>query len=349
MIASVFLATLLSAASVSAHGVIIGVQGEKGSPKGVGFQVSNSIARNCTGISPCQQDTTIIRDQEIATNVVNECGRTEIGGNIDVGTETENQLAAGQVTQVKKGTVMQVTIHQVNADGAGPYVCDLDQTSNSGVLSRNLTVTNNVPGSNGLSQASTEDFTMSVAMPDDVNCVGGSTGNICTVRCRNNAQAGPFGGCFAVQQTDNTPNANSANTLKTAQSLDAINKQIAQNIQDLPAADAANANKGAASAVTAGAAVKEFLGQASFTSKAAAVETPTLANVNKDAPVAQVTGTAQAAAPAATTAAANNGGKKGKGSGAAANGAKAGANGQGAKGAKGANKRSLLRWAKRDE
>jgi len=68
-----------------------------------------------------------------------------LSGNIDVGENTENQLAAGTVTSVKAGTVMAVTIHQVNtlslvsmtyanllqvnADGAGPYECDIDMTS----------------------------------------------------------------------------------------------------------------------------------------------------------------------------------------------------------------------------
>jgi hypothetical protein len=91
--------------------------------------VDDAIARNCTGISPCQQDTTIIRDSEITANIVNECGRTELSGNIDVGENTENALAANKVTMVKAGTKMTVTIHQVNADGAGPYTCDLDETS----------------------------------------------------------------------------------------------------------------------------------------------------------------------------------------------------------------------------
>ena len=40
-------------------------------------------------------------------------------------------------------------------------------------------------------------------------CFQASTGNVCTVRCRNNAVAGPFGGCFAVQQTDVKATANS--------------------------------------------------------------------------------------------------------------------------------------------
>lgn len=103
--------------------------------------VDTAIARNCTGISPCQQDATIIRQAEIDANIVNECGRTELTGNIDVGENTENALAAGAVTQVTAGSSLTVTIHQVNADGAGPYVCDLDQTSED-VLYNSASVSN---------------------------------------------------------------------------------------------------------------------------------------------------------------------------------------------------------------
>lgn len=137
--------------------------------------VDENIARNCTTISPCQQDATIIRDAEIDANIVNECGRTELTGNIDVGENTENALAAGKVTKVKAGTELTVTIHQVNADGAGPYVCDLDETSNSGIISQNLTVTNNVPGVNGLSQAKAQAFNITVKMPDNLSCTGGKS------------------------------------------------------------------------------------------------------------------------------------------------------------------------------
>jgi hypothetical protein len=93
--------------------------------------VDPEIARNCVTINPCQQDATIIRDAEITANIVNQCGRTELAGNIDVGENTENALSAGKVTQVEAGGEITVTIHQVNADGAGPYVCDLDESSNT--------------------------------------------------------------------------------------------------------------------------------------------------------------------------------------------------------------------------
>ncbi|KEZ43244.1 hypothetical protein SAPIO_CDS4938 [Scedosporium apiospermum] len=56
------------------HGVILGAQGEKGSPASVGFKVNPDIARNCMTINPYQQDATFIRDAEIKANLVNECG-----------------------------------------------------------------------------------------------------------------------------------------------------------------------------------------------------------------------------------------------------------------------------------
>jgi hypothetical protein len=201
------LAALVS--TVHSHAAILAAVGDKGASQG--FLVDPDIARNCTTISPCQQDATIIRDNEITQNIVNACGRTEINGNIDIGEQTENELAAGRMTQVSAGSVMKVTIHQVNADGAGPFECDMDETSNAVTTFTPLKVTNNVPGSFGLSQEKEKDFQINVQMPDKFNCIGASTGNICTVRCRNTAVAGPFGGCFAVQQTDGQGRGNNDN------------------------------------------------------------------------------------------------------------------------------------------
>jgi hypothetical protein len=103
-------------------------------------------------------------------------------------------------------------------------------------------VTYNIPGSNGLSQTRAQDFNITVAMPDKLNCVGGSTGNVCTVRCRNNAQAGPCGGCFAVQQTDAPVNkgVKSPSSIQTEESLADINAETASNQADFPAAVEAN-------------------------------------------------------------------------------------------------------------
>ncbi|RDA88507.1 hypothetical protein CP532_6665 [Ophiocordyceps camponoti-leonardi (nom. inval.)] len=218
-----------------------GGKGNTGSPASVGFQVNPDVARDCIGINPCQQDTTIIRDAEIKQNLVNECGRTQLNGNIDVGENTEKAIAANAVTQVQSGGQVQLTLHQVNADGAGPYVCDLDENSNSGTISpKNVTMLSNVPGDNGLSLAKTQQFNVTIQMPDDLQCTGASTGNICTVRCRNTAAAGPFGGCFAVQQVDTTPKVNSPANINTSQSLDVITKQIESNRANFDTATEAN-------------------------------------------------------------------------------------------------------------
>ncbi|KAA8618242.1 repeatdomain containing protein [Pyrenophora tritici-repentis] len=231
--------------TVHSHAAILAAVGDKGTSQG--FLVDPDLARNCTTISPCQQDATIIRNSEIKQNIVNACGRTEIAGNIDIGEQTENELAAGRMAQVSAGSMIAVTIHQVNADGAGPFECDMDETSNAKTDFTPLKVSNNVPGALGLSQAKEKDFTINVQMPEKFNCLGASTGDICTIRCRNNAIAGPFGGCFAVQQTDGTGRTNkSAAAVDTAQTLEGISAQILQNQKDLPAAIAANQAAGAA-------------------------------------------------------------------------------------------------------
>ncbi|KAI4698920.1 hypothetical protein J4E81_005532 [Alternaria sp. BMP 2799] len=240
---SVALAALFT--TVHSHAAILAAVGDSGESQG--FLVDPAIARNCTTISPCQQDATIIRDSEIKQNIVNACGRTEIAGNIDIGEQTENELAAGRMAQVSGGSMLAVTIHQVNADGAGPFECDMDETSNAVTTFTPLKVSNNIPGSFGLSQAKEKDFVINVQMPDNFNCLGASTGNICTIRCRNNAIAGPFGGCFAVQQTDGQGRTDeAASAVDTAQTLEGISAQILQNKKDLPAAIAANQAAGAA-------------------------------------------------------------------------------------------------------
>ncbi|KAI1152305.1 hypothetical protein F4825DRAFT_461943 [Nemania diffusa] len=282
-------------AVTNAHGVILGAQGISGSPASVGFKVNSEIPRNCTSISPCQQDTTIIRDAEISANVVNECGRTEIDGNIDIGENTENALAAGTVTQVKAGSTVDVTIHQVNADGAGPYTCDVIAQGNNGVITfPNVTVADNVPGVNGFSQAKEEDFTIKVTMPADLNCTGSSAGNVCTVRCRNNALAGPFGGCFPVQQVDIQPTVLKAADVDTHLTLEKVAAQVAQDVQDLPVALAANAQQGSAEGLKAAAAVSQVLKLSAPVLSAAPATTTAAAAADTTTSAAAATATADA-------------------------------------------------------
>ncbi|KAK5632081.1 hypothetical protein RRF57_007795 [Xylaria bambusicola] len=211
-------AFIASALLAAAHGqaVIKGAKGQRGSPFSQGLQVQ----------SKNPNDANFISDVEITTNVVNECGRTLQGGNIDIGENTENALAAGQVTQTTAGGNVKVFIKQVNQLGSGPFTCDMDQTSNSNGVSGQtpLTVRESQPSQDGV-------ITLRVAMPNDMKCIGASTGNVCTIRCRN---ANNFGGCVAVQQTDTQPNKNDPTKITTAQTLDGVLNQVAQNIKDVP-------------------------------------------------------------------------------------------------------------------
>jgi len=217
---ALLVAALLTMAQ--AQGVILKAQGPAG-PASPGMSVNQN-----------QADANIINRKEIVSNVVNECGRTIRQGNIDIGEETENHLGNQTVTQVTAGATVDVIIAQVSVDGAGPYTCDLDLTSNSNGASgqTNLTILESKPH-NGL-------ITLKVKMPTDMACVGASTGNVCTVRCFNNNAKGPFGGCFAVQQTDTTPKENTPSNIPTAATLQGVVTQVQKDIVDFPAAVKSN-------------------------------------------------------------------------------------------------------------
>ncbi|TGO49918.1 hypothetical protein BCON_0196g00140 [Botryotinia convoluta] len=208
--------------SVHAQGVLLSAQGTKGSPASLPLQVILNA-----------NDANIINPTEISSNVVNECGRTLLNGNIDIGENTETQLANKTVTSVTKGSTVNVVMQQGGTNGAGPYTCDMDQTSNAlGSGQTKLTV-KETDGTNG-------NIKLAVTMPSNMSCIGASTGNICTIRCFNAATAGPFGGCFAVMQTDETASKNTPGTIATAQTLEGVEAQVLQNNKDLPAAMKAN-------------------------------------------------------------------------------------------------------------
>lgn len=146
--------TLLAVAN--SQGVITSAQGTTGSPASLPLQIDLTKA-----------DANIIRTSEITDNVVNQCGRTLLFGNIDIGQNTEDQLAAKTVTSVTKGGAVTVNIDSVNSEGTGAYSCDMDLTSNadgaSGQTKLAVTQTN---GTDGL-------ITLALTMPTDMACTGG--------------------------------------------------------------------------------------------------------------------------------------------------------------------------------
>jgi hypothetical protein len=98
-------------------------------------------------------------------------------------------------------------IDQINQDGAGPFTADVDGTSGgtSEAAMQSAKVVQDVPGLGiqGLSLATNTDFDMKVQMPAGMTCdatVAG-TPNVCVMRVRNGAAAGPFGGSVAFTQS----------------------------------------------------------------------------------------------------------------------------------------------------
>uniref|UniRef100_A0A0S1MJV6 N-glycosylation site corresponding to basepairs n=1 Tax=Phakopsora pachyrhizi TaxID=170000 RepID=A0A0S1MJV6_PHAPC len=113
-------------------------------------------------------------------------------------------------------------ILQVNGDGGGPYTCDVN-ASGDGKTFTPMTISTNIPGKNSRSNAKAEDIPLIAEMPKGMTCTGGSDGQTCIVRCRNAANAGPFGGCVAVTQA--TDATKQKRELSAEQRIDEMIKQ----------------------------------------------------------------------------------------------------------------------------
>ncbi|MCJ1396573.1 hypothetical protein MMC18_009464 [Xylographa bjoerkii] len=122
------------------------------------------------------------------------------GGNIDPATAlpAAMPIAGTTLPQVSAGGTVTMNLHQVNADGAGPFTCSVDTTAQGTAFSP-MTVTTNVAGTNGISTAANADFPLVAMMPANATCTGtvAGVGSLCMVKCEN--PVGPFGGTVAVQ------------------------------------------------------------------------------------------------------------------------------------------------------
>jgi hypothetical protein len=104
---------------VAGHGCIIAATGDAGG-NGTALGIDPSTPRDGTKKKPFEQDTTRFAGAQADT-----FGETAEGGNNDPETGTTAILAqnGGVLPQVSPGGEVEMTLHQVNADGAGPYTC----------------------------------------------------------------------------------------------------------------------------------------------------------------------------------------------------------------------------------
>ncbi|KAF4452215.1 putative gEgh 16 protein [Fusarium austroafricanum] len=198
-------ALFVAADLAAAHSLIINAVGDAGG-SGMGLGVDTSTPRDGTRRRPFQQDATRFRGD--AADTVGETlgsGDNQIEqGTLDIMEETGEQLP-----QINPGGTLEMTIHQVNSDGAGPYTCMIN-ADGTGTSWDNIQVTTNVEGNergrNRDGEAS--DHPLVASIPAGQDCTGTVAGeeNVCLVRCQNPARAGPFGGVVPVQMAQGNNN-----------------------------------------------------------------------------------------------------------------------------------------------
>ena len=208
IVASILLAVDL----VAGHGAIVSATGDSGG-SGMALGIDTSTPRDGTRRRPFQQDTTRFRGDAADT-----VGETLAGGDNDIesGTQAIMNEMGDDLPQVTPGGELSMTLHQVNTDGAGPYICMINDDG-TGTSWEDITVTQNVPGRRGRDRDGREtDHPLVASIPEDQECTGTVAGqdNVCLVRCQNPAGAGPFGGVVPVQMVtgNNTGNGNGNNT-----------------------------------------------------------------------------------------------------------------------------------------
>ncbi|KAM0189089.1 hypothetical protein ACHAPI_010234 [Fusarium lateritium] len=109
-------------------------------------------------------------------------------------------VKSGLPTTASDGT-LKLIYHQVNEDGAGPLLVDIDFTSGgtNPLAFKPASVVQNIVGVLGFSTGSSTDFPVVVKVPAGQVCSGTVAGvsGVCIARVRNSATAGPFGGAAA--------------------------------------------------------------------------------------------------------------------------------------------------------
>ncbi|KAK6498350.1 hypothetical protein TWF481_010941 [Arthrobotrys musiformis] len=247
---SAAVAFLGCASSVYGHGLIVDAYGnsnERARGRGLGFIDQYAGNRKGTGQHPFQVDVPVFKDPIVPcchrprTYLNTGCGltlhqvwrkniqpnkallaqwwyapavqnlfMTKRGYQIDTAGEMNLLMSKKLIPQASAGGWLKMRIHQVNADGAGPYKCRLDSTGMATAFGPWLNPTQNIPGdkySVNLGTVHKPNLWIHLPIPVGTRCTGtyGSYTRVCMVRCENQAVNGPFGGCVPFQQVGDLP------------------------------------------------------------------------------------------------------------------------------------------------
>ncbi|TDZ17372.1 hypothetical protein Cob_v009705 [Colletotrichum orbiculare MAFF 240422] len=110
---------LATADVVAGHAAIIGATGDAGG-QGMALGVDSSTPRDGTRRNPFQQDSTRFKGEAADT-----FGETVGAGlnRLESGTKAIMAETGQMLPQISPGGSIDMTLHQVNGDGGGPYDC----------------------------------------------------------------------------------------------------------------------------------------------------------------------------------------------------------------------------------
>lgn len=143
-------ASLLAAAQlVAGHAAIIGATGELGG-SAMALGVDPNTPRDGTARDPFQADATRFKGENADT-----FGQTVGGGenDLETGTKAIMAMTGDQLPQVRAGGTIDMTLHQVNGDGGGPYDCMINGDA-TGASWTNINVITTPPGQNSRNRVS---------------------------------------------------------------------------------------------------------------------------------------------------------------------------------------------------
>ncbi|CAK5281302.1 unnamed protein product [Mycena citricolor] len=202
--ATSFIALASLAAGVRGHAVISAVLGANG-VQTLGMGVTNTVPRTGTTEQPFQLDTPVLKNLKD-----DPCGATLLAGSVNIPAAMTAALAqgGGALPSFAADGSIQFTLHQVNADGGGPFTAMVN-TDATGASWIPASVLVQAPGINGILHGGPADVPFTAQIPAGTKCTGGADGATCLIRLNNGGTnnslslaqgAGPFGGCAAVTQ-----------------------------------------------------------------------------------------------------------------------------------------------------
>jgi hypothetical protein len=140
-----------------------------------------------------------MRDIDIGVSAT-ECGRNTYG---PIKMDSATLLAFAQKRNglpiCTRGEVVQMTVHQINIDGGGPFTCELSPSAGAVKDWIPIRVVENTPGTSGnYASGTVMDYPLTVEIPAGLPACPTAGNCMVMVRCKTGAVAGPFGGCMPI-------------------------------------------------------------------------------------------------------------------------------------------------------